>query len=105
MRLNEMMEFVDPYALPADWKKEELDIKSKSKASAHESKDFSGYYLPTSIQELHDMILPEWNAALLYIAKEGEIDLEPIIADISKEYGAFLNTFVLVVDDDRTLQT
>ena len=35
MKLDKMMEFVEPFALPADWKKEELDIKSKSKASAH----------------------------------------------------------------------
>ena len=34
-KLKKMIEFVEPFALPADCKKEELDIKSKSKASAH----------------------------------------------------------------------
>ena len=57
--------------------------------------------MPTSVQELQDKILPEWNAALLYIAKEGEIDLEPIIAEISHEYSHFVNTYVLVVDDNK----
>ena len=67
MKLNELIDFIQPFALAEDQAKEERVIESKSQTTINESSDSSGYMLLTSVSDIEDKLLNEWQAALLYI--------------------------------------
>ena len=72
MKLSEMIDFVEEYALPEDQKKEEFVIKSKSETSLNEVMNNinTGYKIIMSVSEIRDKILAEWNAALLFVTNK-----------------------------------
>ena len=68
MKLNELVDFVEPFALSESEKKEERVISSKSQTTVNQQSDASGYMLLTVVSDIEDKILPEQEAALLLIA-------------------------------------
>ena len=70
MKLNELIDFVAPFALPEDEKKEERVISSKSQTTVNNQSDSSGYLLLTSVVDLEEKVMPEWQATLLYVAQK-----------------------------------
>ncbi len=70
MKLPELIEFCEPFALAVDQKKEERVISSKSQTSVNQSNDKSGYMLLTSVQDIEDKILTEHWGGILYVAQK-----------------------------------
>ena len=101
MKLSEMIDFIEEYALPEDQKKEERVIESKSQTSINNVMNNinTGYKIITSVSEIQDKILPEWNAALLYVTQKDKDDYKSVITDLANDYGLFINVCILAVDD------
>ena len=101
MKLSELFDFIEEYALPEDEKKEERVIESKSQTSINNVMNNinTGYKIITSVSEIQDKILPEWNAAVLFVTQKDKPDFKSIVTDLSTEYGQFINVFILAVDD------
>ena len=87
MKLNELIDFVQPFALTEDQAKEERVIESKSQTTINESSDSSGYMLLTSVSDIEDKLLNEWQAALLYIGQKDELTHIELLEELSREYG------------------
>ena len=100
MKLGELIEFVQPFALDPSQAREERVIESKSQTTMNEQSDSSGYLVLTSVSDIEQKLLPEWNAALLYVAQKNELTHLELIEEISREYGQFLNVALLVVDSE-----
>ena len=54
MKLNELIDFVAPFALAKDEKKEEKVISSKTRTSMNQQTDISGYKALSSVSDLED---------------------------------------------------
>ena len=99
MKLNELIDFVAPFALPEDQKKEERVISSKSQTTVNQQNDASGYMLLTAVSDIEDKLLPESEAALLLIAQKDGLEFLPILEEFSAKMGSFMNIALLVVDE------
>ena len=47
--------------------------------------------------------MPEWNAAILYVAQKDQISHETVLSELAAEYGAFINVCMLVVEDTNSV--
>lgn len=94
-----MIEFVAPFALAEDQKKEERVIQSKSQTTVNQQNDESGYMLLTSVHDVEDKILQDHWGSVLYIAQKDQLTYLPIVEEFARSYGDFLRIAVLVVDD------
>ena len=47
--------------------------------------------------------MPEWNAAILYVAQKDQLPLESVMSELAADYGAFINVCMLVVEDTNTV--
>jgi hypothetical protein len=67
MKLPELMDFVTPYALPVDSKKEEKTLDSQTKTTMNTKKDL-GFKFIDSFEKLNSSIIDTTKAGLvLYI--------------------------------------
>ena len=100
-----MIDFIEEYALPEDQKKEERVIESKSQTSINNVMNNinTGYKIITSVSEIQDKILPEWNAALLYVTQKDKDDYRSVVTDLADAYGLFINVCILAVDDTQVV--
>ena len=98
MKLNELVDFVAPYALAESEKKEERVIASKSQTSVNQQTDSSGYSLLTVVGDIEDKILPESQAAIVLITQKEQMALLPVLEQLSQELGPFMNVALLVSD-------
>lgn len=99
MKLNELIDFVTPYALPADQAKEERVISSKQQTTVNQQSDSSGYQLLTSFSDIESKILDNWQGSLLYVGQKDDLSYLSILEDFAKEYGMFLNVNLFVIED------
>jgi hypothetical protein len=99
MKLNELIEFLEPQALPADQKKEERVISSKSQTTVNKRSDASGFMHFTKVSDIDEKILDDWKGALVYVAQKDKLDYMPVIEDLAREMGSFVNIAMLVIDD------
>ena len=84
MKLSDLFDFVEQYALPENQKKEEFVIQSKKQTALNNAtKDINtGYQIITSVSEIQDKILPEWNAALLYVIHKDKDNYKSVMNDL-----------------------
>ena len=99
MKLTELINFVAPFALNHDEKKQERVIESKSQTSMKYSKDASGYYVLTSPADLKEKVLNERWASVVYIADKNQIEYVSVIEEIAKKYFDFITVALYVIDD------
>ena len=53
----------------------------------------------TTVNDIEEKILPEQNAAILYVAQKDQLDYLSVLEDLSNEYNQFLGVALLVIDD------
>jgi len=82
MKLGELIEFVQSFALDPSQAREELVIESKSWTTMDEQINSSGYLVLKSVSEIKQKILPEWNASLLYVTKKNELTHLELLEEI-----------------------
>lgn len=70
MKLAEIIDFVTPFALSENEKKDEKVISSKTRTSMNQQTDVSGYKVLSSVTDLEDKFLEEHWASLVYVAKQ-----------------------------------
>lgn len=99
MKLEELIDFVEPHTLPKDQAKEERVIASKKQTTVNQQVDSSGYALLTSVVDINEKILDDWKGALLYVGEKDSLTYLPVLEEIGKEYGTFLNVCLLVIED------
>ena len=87
MKLQKMIEFVKPFALPENEKKTERVIVSKEQTSMKEQVDQSGYMVLTSSADMEEKVLSEQWAALVYVVERDYMPLLSVIEDMAREYG------------------
>ena len=83
MKLNELIDFVAPFALAKDEKKEEKVISSKTRTSMNQQTDISGYKALSSVSDLEDEFLGEHWASLVYVAKRDQITHLSVVEEIA----------------------
>ena len=99
MKLPELIQFVEPFALAEDQKKEERVISSKSQTTVNQQNDESGYMLLTSVKDIEVKILAEHWGGILYVAQKDQLTHLPIMEEFAREMGTFMQVAVLIVDD------
>jgi hypothetical protein len=100
MKLPELMEFVSPYALPMDNKKEERTLDSQTKSTMNTKKDV-GFKFIDSVEKLTSTIIDTTRGGLvLYIDKSQPSNEEymQLVGILARAFGHYINLAVYQVD-------
>lgn len=99
MKLPALNEFVTPYALSPDQKKEERVLGSKAQSTVSQRKDKTGYMLVTNMPDFEEKIISDQRAALVFVAQKDNMLHSQVVENLALEFGDFINVVMYVVDD------
>ena len=99
MKLPALNEFVTPYALSVDQKKEERVLGSKAQSTVSSRKDKTGYILLTNMPDFEEQIIGDQRAALVFVAQKDNMLHSQVVEDLAQEFGDFINIVMYVVED------
>lgn len=104
LKLPELRQFMEDFALPANEAKQDYVIASKKRKESSQAQRLKGLRIVESVEEMKDFIMDDPLAALVYAAQREQAPHLALVEQLGQEYGEFINIVALIVDDPQTVK-